>query len=265
MDRNKPVTNPELVRAMEAYLQNADDNNADKMLEQIVMHAQFLIPAGGFPADSTGTGEMTIEKDTTVQFHLISRQNGEQFFLAFTDWDELRKWKNAPDMQTVVLRFDDYAAMLEKSPHITGIAINPMSHSITLNRRLITALAEQKKLRGQGLTAQKGSAGDKVAVGDAKTPPVELLTRLSAHLAQDARVEKAYLRMMQRDKRTSYLVIVDCEGDRVEVFGAISAALRGVQTEYPVDIADYSDSFGQAAAEGAVPIYARQDAARPVS
>ncbi|MCR5755859.1 MAG: SseB family protein, partial [Acetatifactor sp.] len=77
----------------------------------------------------------------------------KQFFMAFTDAMELKKWKNHEDQQTAVASFEDYAGLLFKKdgngqlPPAIGFVINPFGDNIIVPREMIAqymaARAEQ--------------------------------------------------------------------------------------------------------------------------
>ena len=57
-------------------------------------------------------GRVTIARDAKVQFPMLSTEDGRKFFMAFTDWTELKRWRDEENQQTFAMNFDDYAGML---------------------------------------------------------------------------------------------------------------------------------------------------------
>lgn len=92
IDINKPVTNPELLEAIDAMRLDSASENLDKVINE-VMRAHFLSPVIIAPApDSDNDGVAVLKEKTTISFHMIEDNMNHSYFLAFTDWDELRKW-----------------------------------------------------------------------------------------------------------------------------------------------------------------------------
>ena len=54
-------------------------------------------------------------KQATIQFQLITTKDGRPFFPAFTDAEELRKFAGQKPVQSVVLRFDDYVSLIQRT------------------------------------------------------------------------------------------------------------------------------------------------------
>ena len=141
-DVNKPVTDPELLESLKQLLQNDTEDNRLKVIEEVVMNARFLIPAdfSDFPETKDGNTNITLNKDTIIHFHTVTNTEDQTFYLAFTDWDELKKWQNDDNQKTIVLTFDNYASMVLKDDIIEGFIINPSSASLIINRQMLELL-----------------------------------------------------------------------------------------------------------------------------
>lgn len=148
MNPKKPIINPMLCGTIE-LMRNDDTAEHRKMFLDEVVKARFLCPAVINPPlkpDENGMARLTPE--SKVQFPMLSTPEGKQLFMAYTDMDELKKWKSEVENQpTLVLTFDDYAGMMlhqnqEGNPNpAVGVVINPYSSNIILNRELISQIA----------------------------------------------------------------------------------------------------------------------------
>ena len=141
----KPITNPELVEALKVLHQENTPQNQGKVLGLVVERALFLAPAVITPAPQQSEAPDG-RKQATIQFQLITTKDGRPFFPAFTDADELRKFAgNQKQLQSVVLRFDDYVSLVARNEKACGFVVNPLGLSLTLDRKTVANLAEKKK------------------------------------------------------------------------------------------------------------------------
>lgn len=156
---NKPISNPMLVGAIE--LMKAEDTPDHRnMFINEMMKASFLAPAILEPVPQPDdSGEVKIPAGTKIQFPMLSTQDGKSFFMAFTDWSELKKWKDEENQQTFALSFDDYAAMLLRknsegavSPAL-GFVINPYGGNIVISGKMAADLMAAKLGRAKGAPA----------------------------------------------------------------------------------------------------------------
>ena len=104
-DVNKPVENPRLT-ALFAELSKAEGAERNRLTEEIAkeiaLNAWLLavIRMDPLPEGSNGQGgKITLEKETTISFPLLSSADGKKYLPVFTDWNELRKWPQYADQQ----------------------------------------------------------------------------------------------------------------------------------------------------------------------
>ena len=66
--------------------------------------------------------------------------------MAYTDWEELRKWKNEDNQQTFGLKLVEYADMLfgkdenGNTPPAAGFVINPYGGNMAMTKELIASM-----------------------------------------------------------------------------------------------------------------------------
>ena len=87
---------------------------------------------------------------------LLTTKDGKRFFMAFTDWMELKKWKDEENQQTFALKFEDYAAMLLRkdaqgntSPAL-GFVINPYGGNIVISKEMAAGLMAARLAKAKG-------------------------------------------------------------------------------------------------------------------
>ena len=111
MEFNKPVSNPMMVGSIE-LLKAEDTPEHRQMFLDELQKAKFLSPVVIDPVPVPDeNGRVTIARDAKVQFPMLSTEDGRKFFMAFTDWTELKRWRDEENQQTFAMNFDDYAGM----------------------------------------------------------------------------------------------------------------------------------------------------------
>ena len=96
MDINKPVTNPELVNVIRGLRRG---ENSESEFWTAVFRARFLCPVNMNLGKTSQKRDQKTELGEGTQIALLSLtdEHGQPFLMAFTDWDELRKWSQMKD------------------------------------------------------------------------------------------------------------------------------------------------------------------------
>ena len=150
MEFNKPVSNPMMVGSIE-LLKAEDTPEHRQMCLDELQKAKFLAPVVIDPVPQPDEkGQVKIARDSKVQFPMLSTEDGRKFFMAFTDWTELKKWRDEENQQTFAMNFDDYAGMLLRkdaqgniSPAL-GFVINPFGGNIVVTREMVASMIAAK-------------------------------------------------------------------------------------------------------------------------
>lgn len=261
LDVNKPVTNPDLVEAIKVMNENNTQESQDNVINE-VMKAHFISPVTIFPEPehSSGSSEVVLKEKTKINFNIIENTARQQFFLVFTDWEELGKWKKGENQNTLILSFDDLAAMvLDKEGSSEGFVINPYGGNIIFNKNMIIALKEHKeKCNTGGVVEHVVKKDTSVQLGQPRIYPCEMVNAISNYLKKQRNVQAAYLQLMIKEGEQSYLVIVDFEGDRRETFDGIANAAMSHLNGMFIDLIPYNSDFGRSAAQNVEPFYKRK-------
>ena len=139
MEQTKPVTNPELLAAVERMNQENSRESREAVLDIVISSAQFLAPVTIVP------GKEQDGSDTQIQFQLLPNQTGQPFFPAFTSWDELRKLCGPKNQQTLALTFDDYARMIVQDNRAAGFVLDPFGCCLSFERPMVEHLVARKQ------------------------------------------------------------------------------------------------------------------------
>ncbi len=138
MKKMRPITNPMLVGAMELLkAENTPDHR--KLVMEEVMHAKFLSPVDIDPKPVPDeNGVIKMDPNAKVQLPMLSTPDGSHFFMAYTDMEELRKWKVEENQQIFGFDFKDYVGMLTQEGSVSrGVIVNPFGHNLLIPKEMI--------------------------------------------------------------------------------------------------------------------------------
>lgn len=142
MQQAKPVRNPELKKAMEEAKKDPGMENSIRLLNEFVK-ARLLIPVSmdKDPQYDRKLEEVVLEKDTRISFELIKAASGDLYYPVFTDGEEMIKCEIEKDQHSMIVNFDDLAAiLLMPQSGIAGFAINPMSDNLCFSKEMVASM-----------------------------------------------------------------------------------------------------------------------------
>ena len=142
MQQAKPVRNPELKKAMEEAKKEPGMENSIRLLNEVVK-ARLLIPVSmdKDPQYDRKLEEVVLEKDTRISFELIKAASGDLYYPVFTDGEEMIKCEIEKDQHSMIVNFDDLAAiLLMPQSGIAGFAINPMSDNLCFSKEMVASM-----------------------------------------------------------------------------------------------------------------------------
>ena len=260
-DKEKKITdisNPALVYAMEVLKEKKDKNSEMKFISEL-SRARFISPAIIEVKDENGeyklaeTDGISDPENTRIHFMMLTQNTGKKFLPAFTDMDEVRKWRKEENLQTVVTTFDNHMEMILKDDDgPSGFVINPFGSNMIMPRELLAQLKE----------AADKHRDEKIMIGDPRDYPEDLVGVLSDFFEENGTVEKAYILMMKRGEQESYLLIIDFDNadydlQRRKLFDAAAEAAKDHLNGLSLSIASFADELGKKAADNKLPFYTR--------
>ncbi len=260
VDVSTPVTNPQLVLAIKQMQQNNTEETRARMIAE-VKQAHFISPViiSPTPDHVNEDTKVTLKEKTTISFSMIGNEASQQFFLAFTDWEELGKWKREEDQQVVVLTFNDFAAMaLDGEGSSCGFVINPFGENVVFDKAIMRAIRDEGRNEKGGASEYIIEKETAVHLGQPREYPYELVGAISYYLKGQKNVKAAYLQLMEKEGEQSYLLIVDFAGDRRTLFdGIANAAMKHLNGMF-IDMIPYDADFGLSATKNIKPFYRRK-------
>ena len=140
MEETKPLTNPELLQAVERMNREQSRESREAVLDLVISTARFLAPVTITPAP-----DGSLEEGTAIQFQLLANQDDQPFFPAFTSWEELRKLCGPKNQQTLVLSFPDYAKMVLQDGRAAGFVIDPFGCCLSFDRPMLEHLVQRRQ------------------------------------------------------------------------------------------------------------------------
>jgi len=166
--------NPMLCGTME-LLKAEDSQENRKLFIDELSKAHLLAPVVISPIPQPDEqGRIRLTADSKVEFPMLPTKDGVPFFMAFTDYDELKKFDPSQKLQTMVFGLKDYADLLfrknkegQTSP-AAGFVINPLSNNVVVSRQMVAKYMTAEMIKNGVVpmpkpTAQQEETGDVTA------------------------------------------------------------------------------------------------------
>lgn len=268
-EQKAPACNPELKKSIAVLRGENSPKNLNAVINELVK-SPLLTPAlfdlQGAPAPKPGPdGRVQLPKNAKISMVMLNTKDGKHYYLAFSDWDAVHEWQKtaaAQGRQIMMLRFDDFANMLQKNKEASGIILNPGENSLRLEAPLIESVKKQKDTMAQMLKAQEEAKihpGDKVTIVEPTILPDGLVDPICNVLAQAPGVGSAYLQIMiVNETRKCYLLVLDGPKDE-KLFAAVAQAARpylaGREQKMDLTITTSISPLGQQGMRGSEPFY----------
>ncbi len=262
IDIKIPVTNPSLLEAIRKSRENSTIENRSDVVSEVI-NARFLNPiVTSLSLDQADSnGEFVLKEATKFGFEYVEDNDHKFYFLAFTDWNELYKWRHIENekQNAMIIKFDDYAAMLSSLPiQHDGFIINFSGVHITFTREMIERFKRQKdqqnKVRFENQTVEKGA---RIVFGPPKVYPHDLVNAICIHSKDQRNIKALYLQTMIKDHEQSYLIVVDFEGSEIDTFRGLAEAGTHYFSDMPIDMIKLDSDFGKIVANKVAPFYKR--------
>ena len=242
---NTPVTNQALLDAIK--LMKEDKRYEPQMIDEL-FRASLLCPGVVDKKDATMTsdGGFIVGEGTTMALLSMADVSGKHYLLAFTDWDELRKWSLDEKQQAILLPFEELRSIIVNNPQYEGLAINPFGVNIAFNSDSLTTLCPTKHVLHKD---------NPVMIGIPEDYPTAMVDKLKEHFQNTRTVETAYLLLMAKGDSLSYLLVLGSSQSPQEVFPAIGEVCKPYLSNTPLDMIPLNTPFGQNAIENQAPFF----------
>lgn len=124
------ITNVLLVEAIRQMKANENPETRNAVIDETVMRAKFLMP-------------VTIEEDS-MKFNMVTNSDKQNYFVAYTDWEEMKPAVSGPDQKAMIMTFDDYAMLEKKNIQTAGFVINPFTTNLIFRKDYVLELFDKK-------------------------------------------------------------------------------------------------------------------------
>ncbi len=248
----RAILNPELMRLANWIFQENErdkiDPNSWQMLFTEIFRGEYIIPtdAKGLRVQKGLGKAFNISDDSRIAFPVLENSDGKNYYPFFTDWNEYRKFDRNTQYTIMAAGFNDIEKFVNKSD---GIVINPFGVNIIIDYDMLTTIREASKEMSKSLT--------KVSVGDPNVYPLEMVRKISEKLWDKDYIDAAYLKIMLRNRDTSYLVAL--EGNLPEktenLYNEIAENALPSANNIPIDFIDYSSDFAKKVFGNSEPFY----------
>lgn len=152
MTFDKQVENPRLIGAIEV-MKNAPTVEHKQDFIGEMLKAEFMTPVIVTPDPvQSEDGRWQVPESPQFQFPTVVNKAGDkQFFLAFTDKEEMDKWEPTRGMHTYACTYEDFFIMLLKRNEtpsnvpVSGFVINPMGCNLIVDKDMMINLFVRKR------------------------------------------------------------------------------------------------------------------------
>lgn len=124
------ITNVLLVEAIRQMKANENPETRNAVIDETVMRAKFLMP-------------VTI-LDDSMRFNMVTNSDKQNYFVAYTDWEEMKPAISGPDQKAMIMTFDDYAMLEKKNIQTAGFVINPFTTNLIFRKDYVLQLFDKK-------------------------------------------------------------------------------------------------------------------------
>lgn len=194
-------------------------------------------------------GVLTMVPDTGFHFPMIEAKDGKVFLLAFTSQEEFKKYADGTDIHTIQGSYKDFVYMLDnaRNPGVSGVVINPFNESITIFRELLLAIKDRKDMMDHGHANKIFAKGQQVVISEPKNQPVALIEAVKQYMESNDAIKAGYLRVMITSNSTTYLLVVDHDGEEQEIFDVIAECAKPYLRGMMLDLINLDTELGEKA------------------
>lgn len=241
--KNEPITNPELVAALELLKTKKTPENEQDMLQK-VHQAKLLCPVMfDTPLEQDATNGAIHMKDTTkLKFILVNTQEGKSFFPAFTDMNEAQKLPNQGEQKPayIVRTLKDYRKMLrDPNGNVDGVVINPMNHNIVFPKEyLLNPPTPQQANANQAPV--NPLENQQITYYEPSIYPTALVNKVFETCKELEGVSRVWFKGARAGMANGYAFFVEADSNTKEILAKIQEAAQEQAGEVPILVQEWS-------------------------
>lgn len=226
----------------------AQSELTNTIIGELVMNTTFIAPAE--------IGEKTGDEQN-VTFQLIQSPQGTRFFPVFTSSEDLDAWEDRKDPDTVQVTFDGYAELLKNNEAMGGLAVNPFTDNLRIDRRLVLQWYERKQIIVNGYASHTITNDSKYEFYELDPYPTEISDKLCETAKAQPQVKRIWIRGLKLNGADGILAVVEVDGSHTEVFPELGGAVRDMLGGALLHLVLYAPGFGEDSVEGITPVYTK--------
>lgn len=239
----------ELIKLREDIPDNNEKELNDlfnRIIDEILMNTRFIAPA-----------VLRNDAEREITFQMIRSQQDVSYFPVFTSSEDLEVWEDMKNSDTVLLDFDNYAGLVATNAEVGGIAINPFTDNLRIDRAILRQWAERKQMMINGYASHTITKDSNYELFAPSPYPFRLSDKLCEAAKEMPEVKRIWLRGMKLEGTEGYLAVVEFEGEREKVFKPLGEASKEYLDGNPIHFVPYAPGFGEDATEGVLPVYTK--------
>lgn len=124
-----------LSAAIAAYRSDPSDENLGVLYMELCA-ASYVVPVI-FEGDYNDT---YVRSDTKVNLFTMKNTQNEKYYLVFSSINNFNSWQADVHKDTISLTFKDLVLLLGRSPHVSGILIDPHEGNMVFDKELMQML-----------------------------------------------------------------------------------------------------------------------------
>lgn len=243
-----------------------------RMLDEVIQ-AKYLLPMQlkeQSPSTPNEQGMTTLKEGTILHFAVLGGKEDSSWLPVFTDWLEFEKAYDKTVWSSNIVTYEDMIALSES---MDGIVVNYRGIPLQIddkNKQRIEAYKEERREAQSAAPSEAPSEAPntvpsetsseaedetpsetiqettvpkdtEVLLEEPKVYPTEMIDAVKAYMKTQKAIKKAYLRWMVKGNEQGYLLIVDFEGNKEEIFGGIAAAASPHLKGHLLDLVELND------------------------
>ena len=249
-----PITNKPLKDAMLKLKHGGEQEFIQELLK-----ARLLCPAmiEGMNTPPVPDADGKVKLEGKLKLFVLNAKDGKSYLMAFTDMEELKKWRVQEKEQVVIWGLPQYTGVLTKEdcPH-EGFVINPFGENVIVHREYL------KKMKNNIMQLSKpfvfGAPKEEELMEDDGTFPAGMIQALRDYMEQSGDVIKAYLLDMVKEDEQDYLMVVQTTENPKYLFPCINNAAEPYLGDKKLNIVPYGTELANAVIQGKKPIFIKK-------
>ncbi|MGL5648258.1 MAG: enhanced serine sensitivity protein SseB C-terminal domain-containing protein [Clostridium sp.] len=224
-EKDIPTTNPKLFYSMMRFKQEIDNkkNNYEgknkvvsylerEMIKEI-LRGKYLIPVIK-KEELKVEGRVFVKKNNDIHYGILTDNKGKEFQPLFTDWIEFKKNYDTSVWEGKKCSYREVISFMSTKKNIV---INPFGLKIQIDSE------NKKKIESfeRSLVKKDKEKNISMKIGEPLESPIEMIDELVGYMKTVKGIKRAYLRYVTMGREENYLIIVDIEKNKDNVFREI--------------------------------------------